>query len=57
MFCIERFKERALSLITYFLEGPAGCGKTAMAATFGIDSRFPCQNCKLILLHNTLEIF
>lgn len=28
-------------LLTCLLEGPAGTGKTALAATFGIDSQFP----------------
>ena len=28
-------------LLTCLLEGPAGTGKTALAATFGIDSHFP----------------
>ena len=28
-------------LLTALLEGPAGSGKTAIAATLGIDSQFP----------------
>ena len=39
--CMQTRSSERTPLLTALLEGPAGAGKTAIAATLGIDSGFP----------------